>query len=500
MASLRRAFLAALFACFLLPSMAAAEAVLCWGRNNAGQCGGGFKTQSQTTPIGAPLPEGQVAKVFAGEGFSLALMKDGTVRATGHNDYGMLGDGTKINRTSWVQVKGVGGVGVLEHVVQIAPAGLHVTYLLSTGQVVTVGGDLYGGLDDGYSAKGSERLEKARDVPYLTSLTGMVGVSGGGATAAAWNAAGQLFMWGEDTAGQLGIGVKTKEAGVSQTHIGPVAEVTGAGEGTHGAVFHALLQDGSVWGWGENHYGEIGDGTQISRLTPVPINLTGVAEISTAYDHTLFRTTEDVVYATGLDGQGQLGTSAPTCLNKARGPSASAPCQTSPVATYRGASQISAGWRFSTALSGGRILAWGANDSGQLGNGQVSRTATATPRAVLGLTTATSIAAGRYHSLSLTSGPLPPPLIEALPGPGSITVRWRTTAVNKWQIRTRPVTRPESKWGSIVELPSTASSYPVTQYCVAKVCVKLAPGQPYAVVVQQAKVTGSALSVSGTPL
>ena len=126
------------------------------------------------------------------------------------------------------------------------------------------------------------------------------------------------------------------------------------------SVGHAVLDDGSVFGWGLNQLGEIGDGTTSARMTPVRISgVSNVAAVASGFGHSLATTQDRRVFAWGSNSRGQLGTGA---LNDSLAPVA--------VPGLSGVRAVAAGDNFSLALkSDGTVWAWGENDVGQLGDG-----------------------------------------------------------------------------------------------------------------------------------
>ena len=154
----------------------------------------------------------------------------------------------------------------------------------------------------------------------------------------------------------------------------------------------ALKEDGSVWAWGKNNCGQLGDGTTTNKSIPVPLtSIDNVKLISTAYHHSLALTNNFKVWAWGNNYKGQLGDGTKT--------SKTTPVQVSKV-DYYSFTLISAGLYHSLALRyDGKAFAWGDNYYGQLGTGLTSDEKT--PHMVHYSSIYTLISAGRYHSLAL---------------------------------------------------------------------------------------------------
>ena len=150
----------------------------------------------------------------------------------------------------------------------------------------------------------------------------------------------------------------------------------------------ALKSDGTVWAWGWNGYGQLGDNTRDSRYAPVPaLGVRGVQSIASGYYHSVVVIHNGLVAAWGLNAYGQLGDGSTTDRQLAK------------FNDVSGARAV-AGGAFHTLVitSSGSVSAWGWNGFGQLGDG------TSTDRlrrvSVTGPSTARIVAAGAFHSLS----------------------------------------------------------------------------------------------------
>jgi YD repeat-containing protein len=151
----------------------------------------------------------------------------------------------------------------------------------------------------------------------------------------------------------------------------------------------ALKSDGTVWAWGANSYGQLGDGTTIDKSTPVQASgLTDIIAIVAGSFHTVALKSDGTVWAWGFNGCGQLGDG--TTMDK------STPVQVSGLTDI---DDIAAGREYTVALRGGTVWAWGYNGFGQLGDGtETNRTS---PVQVSGLTGVSAIAAGNNHTVVL---------------------------------------------------------------------------------------------------
>jgi alpha-tubulin suppressor-like RCC1 family protein len=204
----------------------------------------------------------------------------------------------------------------------------------------------------------------------------------------ALRADGTVWAWGSNASGQLGIGATP---GWSNTPI-PIPALTDvAAISSAGSHTLALKSDGTLWAWGLNMSGQLGDNSTVTRTTPVQI--TGVTSpviaIAAGTSHSLALAADGTVWAWGLNTNGQLGLGNTTTQL--------VPVQ---IPTIVGATMIAAGGSHSIAAkSNNTVVAWGLNSLGQIGdNTVIQRTA---PVVVSGLTAVSALSLGTSHSLAL---------------------------------------------------------------------------------------------------
>ena len=210
-------------------------------------------------------------------------------------------------------------------------------------------------------------------------------------SSAALLADGSLWTWGQDNVGQLGYGTNgglittpTRVPGLSN-----VIQVALSDEGSG----YAVESDGSVWAWGDNSNGQLGNGSTTSTSTPVRVPLlTGIREVAAGGYYALARTSDGNVWSWGLNSHGELGDG--TTLNE------SLP---EPVPGLAGIGQVASGGAESFAVrADGTLYSWGSNNFGQLGNGTTMDSHS--PAAVPGLSGVTQVASGGMATLAL-AGP-----------------------------------------------------------------------------------------------
>jgi len=324
--------------------------------------------------------------IAVGGQYSLVLKSDGSVWSWGYNADGELGDGTTTNRSTPVQMQNLTGVTA------IAAGGNYSMILKSDGTVWTWGGNSYGQLGDGTSGSGT-----SKSIPVQAqNLTGVTTISSGNGHSLVLKSDGTVWAWGRNYNHQLGIGDSTSGPGEDKStpiQVKNLAGVTAiAGGGIHSI---ALKSDGTLWTWGGNTYGQLGDGTTKDKSTPVQVkNLTNVIAIAAGYNYCLALKSNGTVWAWGRNYNGELGDGT-----GGYGVKKSAPVQ---VQNITDVIAIAAGYDYSFALkSDGTAWAWGGNMTGVLGDGTTE--SRLTPVQVQNITDAVAIAGRSSHSLALKS-------------------------------------------------------------------------------------------------
>ena len=344
----------------------ASRTVLAWGRNTTGELGDGTTT-STSTPVKVRLPAGtKVTQVRAGCAHTLALTARGQVLAWGSDSDGQLGDGRITDSATPVRVRLPRGTKITA----IRAGCVHSLALTSKGQVLAWGYNHGGELGNGSTA--------SSDVPVRVRLprhTKVTAVSAGQYFSLARTAKGQVLAWGDNDSGELGNGSTASSdvpvrvalpAGVRATAVSAEEETSLARTSGGGGLF----------GWGDNSLGQLGDGTTTSSDTPVsiPILVRGpspghLVSLFGGCGHTVALFSRGEVLAWGANEFGQLGDGTTTSSD-------------TPVVVMLPAgakvTAISAGCATSYALtSKGRMLAWGLGVIGELGDG--STTSSDTP-------------------------------------------------------------------------------------------------------------------------
>lgn len=260
-----------------------------------------------------------------------------------------------------------------------------------SGVVWNWGANMYGQLGDGtFTAHRSPRL-----VPSLPELAA---VEGGREHALALTPSGNVYAWGWNAYGQVGSGATGPTVATPLRILSNVVDI-GAG---HYSSF-AVTDDGSVWSWGRNDTGQLGDGTTTNRR--LPVRVTGLAshtivDVAGGRNHAMALADDGSVYAWGSNRYGQLGDGTFQARHTA-----------TRVGGLADAVRIFAGRDHSLAVAAdGTVWGWGHNKYGQLADGTLTNRST--PRratrlangSVVPLSNIVDVDAGAYHSLARTSG------------------------------------------------------------------------------------------------
>lgn len=235
--------------------------VYCWGYNGTGQLGDG-STQDRSVPgkvFGLP----QVTELAAGEGHTCALASTGSINCWGGNHFGELGDGTDRERLSPTTVAGI------TDSVHIAAGDLHTCAILENGAVRCWGYNHHGHIGDG------TETHRLIPVPVVGISDAHLLAAGDSHTCAA-RLNGTILCWGDDGDGQLGDGTEV-EARLTPVTVALIEDAHTISAG--GAHTCATQFDGDIFCWGSNTWGQLGiDGThhsslpiEVIRQTDIPV-------------------------------------------------------------------------------------------------------------------------------------------------------------------------------------------------------------------------------------
>ena len=362
--------------------------------------------QAATTPT---------PQVSAGYNHTLALRSDGTVWGWGDNYFDQLGQGASSAITFPEPVAVTGLTGTFT---AVAAGDEHSLALRSDDTVWAWGQNNYGQLGDTVLDNDGNYITYS-DVPVqVTGLTNIKAIAAGAGFSMALDTSGNVWVWGRNDSGQLGNGTSdtytidpTTELPtptatqfkvlVTPTKIKSLSNITGIAAGG----YHALAVDNThtVWAWGLDGCGQLGDGVTvgsdcITATTPVvtaPKTASGflsglsVSSVAAGSYHSLAIMSDGSVEAWGANGSGQLGNNSTT---------------DSPIPvvadTLTGVTSLAGGSAHSVALSGTAVSTWGSNYFGQLGNGNESDSDVPISSVLSG---AAGVTAGEYFTVAWKS-------------------------------------------------------------------------------------------------
>lgn len=377
-----------------------------WGWNSSGQLGyvlgGPPFTDSSVYPSRINDGDTGVAAVSAGYLHSLALHSDGSVRAWGSNDWGQVGDnGSVPSQPTPVVVRGLERGSA---VVAVAAGAAHSLALKADGSVVAWGYNGQGQL--GVGGENADRVAPT-EVTGLGPGSGVVAIAAGGNHFLALKGDGTVLAWGEGEHGKLGLGGTGAGAGAQTTPavvtgLGPGSGVVAVAAGTQASM--ALKADGSVLAWGSDSDGQLGDGGE-PQDQPAPVAVaglgagSGVTAVAAGGLHMLALRSDGRVLAWGSDERGQLGDGGEN-LDR------STPAAVIGLGPGNRAVAVAAGLLHNLVLrADGSVVAWGSNHHNATGTGTNDLAA---PGPVPHVTTSdrpvVALAAGFGHSLVVTAG------------------------------------------------------------------------------------------------
>ena len=263
---------------------------------------------------------------------------------------------------------------------QIETGFCHTVILKEDGTVWTWGLNNYGQLGD--DTAGETRGEPRQ----VEGVDDVIEIAAGYGHTVVLKADGSVWAWGYNQHGQLGDGTTTNRT--------QPKKITGLEDVIHIAAGYrhtvALKSDGEVWAWGYNLLGQLGDGTMIDKIAPVKaIDLGDVAQVIAGPYHTMAVTEDGTLYTWGYNDYGQLGDGTKTTRT--------VPTEITSIGKVV---QAVGGAMHTVALKeDGTVWTWGYNGYGQLGDG--TRTSKAEPVWVTGIAEVTQIGAGFGHTVAL---------------------------------------------------------------------------------------------------
>jgi alpha-tubulin suppressor-like RCC1 family protein len=317
----------------------------CWGKNSSGQLGDNSITH-RSSPVQTVAYGGNWKEISSGRDFTVAIKDDGTLWTWGENASGQLADNTNTDRSSPIQTVSAGATW------KTCSAGnYHAAAVKTDGSLWLWGLNSNGELGD------NTIVHRSSPVQTVGAAYTWLQVSCGNAFTAALKTDGTLWAWGSGSSGVLGNNAVTQRSSPVQTiAFGTTWRYVSAG------LDHtiALKTDNSLWCWGSNALGQLGDNTITSRSSPVQTitYATNWKNAHSGYSNTFAVKTDGTLWVWGRNGNGQLGDNSITHR--------SSPVQT--ISFGNNWRNVNGGTQTLALKIDGSLWSWGTNTDGQLGN------------------------------------------------------------------------------------------------------------------------------------
>jgi alpha-tubulin suppressor-like RCC1 family protein len=323
--------------------------VWAWGFAACGALGDNSVT-NKSSPVSVVGGFTDWCQVSSGCASSAAVRTNGTIWSWGCAGSSQLGDNTVVSRSSPVSV-----VGGFTDWCQVNVGLCHTVALRTNGSIWTWGCNLNGQLGD------NTTIAKSSPISVVGGFTDWCQVSAGGSHTSAVRTNGTIWAWGSNADGRLG----------DNTTIGKSSPVSVVGGFTDwcqvsAGSLHtvAIRTNGTIWSWGSNISGRLGDNTIVDKSSPVSVvgGFTDWCQVSTGGSHTAAVRTNGTIWTWGYNACGRLGDN--TVVSR--------PSPVSVVGGFTDWCQVSASNGHTSAIrTNGTIWSWGCNASGQLGDNTI---------------------------------------------------------------------------------------------------------------------------------
>jgi alpha-tubulin suppressor-like RCC1 family protein len=350
----------------------------CWGANWYGQLGNGTTSDSSTSPL---LVQGNLTftRLTSGDGHTCGLTTTGAAYCWGRNEKGQVGDGGY--NTSSIPVKVTGDLTFKS----ITSGALYTCGVTTTNGAFCWGANTDGQLGDGTTTN--------RRNPVWIAGAAFTSLSAGAEHTCGLTIAGLEMCWGNNEAGKLGDGT-TGSGSANPVAVSTDVKFGSIYAGDRHTCGISLALATYCWGW--NGDGQLGDGTATNRSQPVAVGAgLGLTSLALGGQHTCGLSAGGAAYCWGWNGNGQLGDDpwGYTLPNT--------------VVTVSGGQKFTrlvAGFLHTCGLTVSQVAwCWGSNQFGESGRPRGNSSVRVAPGPVSGSLTFISLAVGRNHTCGITS-------------------------------------------------------------------------------------------------
>jgi alpha-tubulin suppressor-like RCC1 family protein len=324
-----------------------------WGCGVSGQLGDNSALISRSSPVQTVSGGTNWKQVSGAGGHTAAIKTDGTLWLWGFNIFGFIGDNSRINRSSPVQTVS-GGTNWY----QVSAGISHIAAIKTDGTL------WMWGCNSGGRLSTNNIIDRSSPVQTVSGGTNWKQVSVGETHTAAIKTDGTLWLWGDGSTGRLGTNNQISRSSPVQTVSGGTNWKQVELALNHSA---AIKTDGTLWMWGCNGDGKLGRNNRINRSSPVQTVSGGTnwKQVSAGSNETAAIKTDGTLWVWGCNGSGELGNN-------------SIISRSSPVQTVSGGTnwkQVSAGGCYTGAIkTDGTLWLWGSGSFGDLGdNSRINR-------------------------------------------------------------------------------------------------------------------------------
>jgi alpha-tubulin suppressor-like RCC1 family protein len=319
-----------------------------WGNNQYGQLGDSSKI-GRISPVRIGTDEDWVT-VSAGRDHSMAIKANGSLWGWGRNAFGEVGNGTT------QQILFPTQIGTEQNWISVSSThGNHTIALKADGSLWAWGYNLNGQLGDSSTTNRTSPKQIGQDRLWINISTGYQHSLG-------IKSDGSLWAWGLNSSGQLGDHGTVRR--IKPVQIDSVSSVSNGWVSVSCGFTHtlALKANGTLWAWGANGLGQLGDSSNINSLSPIMVsNNSDFVSISAGGNHNMALKANGTLWVWGSGNRGQMGNGSTNNLW--------VPTKMQVDPALPGWTMISAGYDHGMGVKAdGSLMAWGRNDIGQIGD------------------------------------------------------------------------------------------------------------------------------------